>query len=213
MQNSSMEDIRGVKMGKVGTGFSMSLDGFIAGPGDDVQHVFQWYYSGDTEFKFPGGDGMVVKISAASAEMLRTVVQSAGALVTGRRQFDNTNGWGGSHPINVPVFVVTHRGAPQDWIRAHPQAPFTFVSDGVESAIAQAQKVAGAKNVIVDGANVVQQAIRAGLVDEIGIELVPVLLGGGVRYFDNLGSKPIQLEQTQAVQGIGVTHLRYRVVK
>lgn len=200
-------------MGKVGAGFSMSLDGFIAGPADDVQQVFAWYYSGDTEFKFPGGEGMIVKVSSASAAMLREVVDSAGAMVTGRRQFDNTNGWGGSHPINVPVFVVTHREAPQQWIREHPGAPFTFVADGVESAIEKAQKVAGSKNVIVDGANVVQQAIRAGLVDEIGVELVPVLLGSGVRYFGELDSKPIQLEQTNAIQGTGVLHLRYRVVK
>ncbi len=191
----------------------MSLDGFIAGPGDDVQHVFQWYSSGDTEFKFPGYEGMSVKVSAASAAVLREICQSAGALVTGRRQFDNTNGWGGSHPLNVPVFVVTHRGAPTDWLRQHPGAPFTFVGDGVESAIQKAQKVARGKNVVVDGANIVQQAIRAGLVDEIGIELVPVLLGSGVRYFDNLGPELIRLEQTDVIQGTGVTHLRFRVLK
>ena len=75
-------------MGTVGTGFSMSLDGFIAGPGDDVQHVFKWYFSGDTEVEFPGG--MVVKVSPASAEHLRDVFRTTGALVTGRRQFDNT---------------------------------------------------------------------------------------------------------------------------
>ena len=200
-------------MGNVGTGFSMSLDGFIAGPGDDVQHVFKWYGSGDTDFKFPGGEGMVVRVSRASADVLQEVVKSAGAMVTGRRQFDNMNGWGGSHPLNVPIFVVTHRGAPQEWIKEHPGAPFTFVSEGVESAIAMAQKVAGGKNVIVDGANIAQQAIRAGLVDEIGVELVPVLLGQGVRFFDNLGPQPIQLEQTSMVDGTGVTHLRFRVVK
>jgi dihydrofolate reductase len=200
-------------MGKVGTGFSMSLDGFIAGPGDDVQHVFKWYGSGDTEFRFPGAAGMTVKVSAASARMLQELVDSAGALVTGRRQFDNTNGWGGSHPANVPVFVVTHREPPPDWLREHPDAPFTFVHEGVEAAIERAQKVAGGKLVIVDGANVVQQAIRAGLIDEIGIELVPVLLGSGVRYFDNLGDTPIQLEQISTVEGNGVTHLRFRVLK
>lgn len=200
-------------MGSVGTGFSMSLDGFIAGPNDDVQHVFKWYSSGDTEFRFPGGEGMVVKISAASAEMFREVCRSAGALVTGRRQFDMTNGWDGSHPLNVPVFVLTHRGVPEEWVRQHSGAPFTFVGAGVESAIEQARKVAGEKNVIVDGANVVQQAIRLGLIDEIGVELVPVLLGQGVRYFDHLGPEPVHLEQTGIVEGIGVTHLRFRVVK
>jgi dihydrofolate reductase len=201
------------EMGRVGVGFSMSLDGFIAGPGDDVQEVFKWYGSGDTEFKFPGGEGMVVKVSRASASALQEVVNSAGALVTGRRQFDNTDGWGGSHPLNVPVFVVSHREAPQDWLKKHPGAPFTFLKDGVEDAIERAQKVAGAKNVIVDGAQIVQQAIRAGLVDDIGVELVPVLLGAGVRFFDNLRPEPIQLERTKIIEGTGVTHLRFRVVK
>ena len=92
-------------MGKVGTGFSMSLDGFIAGPGDDVQQVFKWYGCGDTEFRFPGGDRWVMKVSRRSADLLQETVDSAGALVTGRRQFDNTNGWDGRHPLDVPVFV------------------------------------------------------------------------------------------------------------
>lgn len=191
----------------------MSLDGFIAEPDDSVQHVFKWYGSGDTEFRFPGMGGMLVKVSAASAKMLQEICDSAGAMVTGRRQFDLTNGWNGSHPLNVPIFVVTHRGAPQEWIQEHPDAPFRFVPDGVESAVRQAQNVAGSKNVIVDGASIVQQALRAGLVDEIGVELVPVLLGSGIRYFDNLGPRPVELEQTAVIQGTGVTHLRFRVVK
>ena len=195
-------------MGTVGTGFSMSLDGFIAGPGDDVQHVFKWYFSGDTEVKFPGG--MVVKVSPASAEHLRDVFRTTGALVTGRRQFDNTQGWGGRHPLDVPVFVVTHT-VPEGWDKAG--SPFTFVSDGVESAVEQAQAVAGDKNVAIDGANIVQQCIKAGLVDEIGIDLVPVLLGQGVRYFDHLGTEPIELERTRVIEAPGVTHLRFRVVK
>jgi len=195
-------------MGTVGTGFSMSLDGFIAGPGDDVQHVFKWYFSGDTEVKFPGG--MVVKVSPASAEHLRDVFRTTGALVTGRRQFDNTQGWGGRHPLDVPVFVVTHT-VPEGWDKAG--SPFTFVTDGVESAVEQARAVAGDKNVAIDGANIVQQCIKAGLVDEIGIDLVPVLLGQGVRYFDHLGTEPIELERTRVIEAPGVTHLRFRVVK
>jgi len=83
-------------MGKVGTGFSMSLDGFIAGPGDDVQQVFKWFSSGDTEVKYPGGR-VVVKVSPESAELLREQIETTGALVTGRRQFDLTHGWGGRH--------------------------------------------------------------------------------------------------------------------
>ena len=194
-------------MGKVVTGFSTSLDGFIAGPGDDVQHVFKWYGNGDTEYQFPGG--MRVKVSPASAAVLHGRVSTAGALVTGRRQFDNTHGWGGRHPVDVPVFVVTHE-APAAWV-SKDGTPFTFVTGGVEAAIAQAQAVAGDKVVIVDGANVVQQAIRAGLVDEIGIDLIPVLLGQGVRYFDHLGPHPIELEQIELIEAPGVTHMRFRV--
>ncbi len=195
-------------MGKVGTGFSMSLDGFIAGPGDDVQRLFKWYFSGDTEIKFPGG--MVVRVSPASGELILELFETIGALVTGRRQFDNTNGWGGRHPLDVPVFVVTHT-VPQELVKEG--SPFTFVTDGVESAIEQAKAVAGDKNVAVDGANIVQQCIKAGLVDEIGIDLVPVLLGKGIRLFDHLGTEQIELESTRVIEVPGVTHLRFRVVK
>ena len=196
-------------MGKVTTGFSTSVDGFIAGPGDDVTRVFQWYGAGDTDYHFPGG--MTVKVSAVSARVLHARVSAAGALVTGRRQFDNTHGWGGRHPADVPVFVVTHH-PPPDWV-SKEGTPFTFVTEGVEAAIAQAQLVAGEKDVIVDGANIVQQAIRAGLVDEIGLDLIPILLGQGVRYFDHLGPHPIALEQVELIEAPGVTHMRFRVKK
>jgi dihydrofolate reductase len=195
-------------MGKVGTGFSMSLEGFIAGPGDDVQEVFKWYNSGDTEYKFPGG--MTVKVSAVSAKVLDDVVRSIGALVTGRREFDLTKGWGGRHPVDVPIFVVTH-SPPEGW--DYEGSPFTFVPEGVERAIEQAKVVAGDKMVAVDGASISQQAIRAGLVDEIGVDLIPVLLGKGVRYFDNPGPHPIELESTMVVEAPRVTHLRFRVKK
>ena len=191
----------------------MSLDGFIAGPNDNIEQVFAWYGSGDTEYTMPGGS-MTVKVSAASATVLREIHQSAGALVTGRRMFDMTSGWGGAHPLNVPVFVVTH-AAPPEWPYAWPRedSRFTFVTDGVASAIAQARAAAGDKGVGVDGASVVHQAIKAGLVDEICVDLVPVLLGQGVRYFDQLSPEPIALERISTVEGIGVTHLRFRVVK
>jgi dihydrofolate reductase len=197
-------------MGKVVTGFSMSLDGFIAGPDDDVQHLFKWYSNGDTEVKFPDGR-TVVKVSPASAEHIQNVHFQLGAMVTGRRQFDLSNGWGGKHPLDIPIFVVTHT-VPQEWFNKEG-SPFTFVTDGVESAIEQARAVADDKNVGVDGASISQQAIKAGLVDEIGIDLVPVLLGDGVRFFDNLGTRPIELERTEVIEGTHVTHLRFNVVK
>ncbi|MGH8470886.1 MAG: dihydrofolate reductase family protein, partial [Gammaproteobacteria bacterium] len=135
---------------------------------------------------------------------------TTGALVVGRRHFDQARGWGGRHPMNVPVFVVTHT-VPQQWVSEG--SPFTFVTDGVKSAVEQAKAVAGDKAVGVGGANVAQQAIKAGLIDAIGIDLVPVLFGEGIRFFDHLGSEPIELESTKVIEGSGVTHLRFRVVK
>jgi dihydrofolate reductase len=168
-----------------------------------------WYSGGDTEYRLPGTQ-MVFKVSQQTAEFLRETRTTTGALVTGRRTFDLTNGWGGKHPLDVPVFVVTHT-IPQKW--AYEGSPFTFVTDGLESAVEQAKAVAGGKDVGVGAANIVQQCIRAGLLDEIHVDLVPVLLGDGVRLFDHLGTEPIELESTRVIEGAGVTHLTFRVVK
>jgi dihydrofolate reductase len=204
-------------MGKVRTGHSTSLDGFIAGPndgperplGEGGERLLAWYSGGDTEYRLPGTE-MVFEVSPQSAELLRETRRTTGALVTGRRTFDITNGWGGRHPLDVPVFVLTHT-VPQEWVSEG--SPFTFVTDGLESAVEQAKAVAGDKDVAVGAASIVQQCIRAGLLDEIHLDLVPVLLGGGVRLFDHLGAGPIELESTRVVEGAGVTHLTFRVVK
>jgi len=111
--------------------------------------------------------------------------------------------------LGVPVFVLSH-SVPQKWV--YEGSPFTFVTDGLESAVAQAKAVAGDKDVGVIGANLVQQCIRSGLLDEIHLDLVPVLLGDGVRLFDQT-AEPIELESTQVIEGAGVTHLTFRVVK
>jgi dihydrofolate reductase len=168
-----------------------------------------WYSGGDTEYRLPGTE-MVFKVSPQSAEFLRETRRATGALVTGRRTFDLTNGWGGGHPLGVPVFVVTHT-VPQEWV--YEGSPFTFVTDGLESALEQARAVAGYKDVGVIDASLMQQCIRAGLLDEIHVDLVPVLLGDGVRLFDHLGTEPIRLESTRVIEGVGVTHLTLRVVK
>ncbi|MGH3088485.1 MAG: dihydrofolate reductase family protein [Rubrobacteraceae bacterium] len=204
-------------MGKVTTGLTMSLDGFIAarndGPenplGEGGMRLFDWYSSGDTEYVVPSG-GMSFMVSEQSAKMLRETFGGIGALVHGRRTFDITNGWGGRHPFDVPVFVLTHN-APDDW--EHEDAPFTFVTDGVESAVAKAKEVAGDKNVAVGAASLAQQCLRAGILDEVHVDLVPVLLGGGVRFFDNLGADHIELERTEVIEAPGVTHITFRVVK
>jgi dihydrofolate reductase len=204
-------------MGKVATGLSMSLDGFIAGPNDGPEHplgeggerLFAWYSGGETEYRLPGTE-MVFKISPQSAELLREAHSKMGAFVTGRRTFDITSGWGGSPPLGVPTFVVSHT-VPQEWV--YEGSPFTFVTDGVESAVEKAKKAAGDKDVAVGAASIAQQCIRAGLLDEIHIDLVPVLLGGGVRLFEHLGTEPIELESTRVIEAPGVTHLTFRVVK
>jgi dihydrofolate reductase len=204
-------------MGKVAMGLSMSLDGFIAGPndgperplGEGGERLFAWYSSGDTEYKLPGTE-MVFNVSPQSAELLQEAHGKMGAFVTGRRTFDITNGWGGNPPLGVPSFVVTHT-VPQEWV--YEGSPFTFVTDGVESAVEQAKVVAGEKDVAVGAASIVQQCIRAGLLDVIHVDLVPVLLGGGVRLFDHLGTTPIELESTEVIEGSGVTHLTFKVVR
>jgi len=206
-----------MNMGKVSTGLSISLDGFIAGAndgperplGEDGERLFAWYSSGETEYRLPGTE-MVFRVSPQSAELLWEAHSKIGAFVTGRRTFDITNGWGGRPPLGVPTFVVTHT-VPQEWV--YEGSPFTFVADGVESAVEQARAVAGDKDVGVGAASIGQQCIRAGLLDKIHLDVVPVLLGGGVRLFEHLGSRPIELERTRVIEAPEVTHLTFRVVK
>jgi dihydrofolate reductase len=194
-------------MARVVANMSMSLDGFIADPSDGVDQLFGWYGNGDVAVPTPNGQ-FAFRTSEASAAHLREAFDRIGALVCGRRLFDHTQGWGGSHPIGVPVFVVTHR-VPDGWPR--DDAPFTFVTDGLESAVAQAKAVAGAKMVAVASANVAQLCLDAGLLDEIQVDLVPVLLGEGIPFFANLKRAPVPLEGPTVVEGKGVTHLRYTV--
>src|SRR3712207_223002 len=183
-------------MGKVTSGLTMSRDGFIAGPNDGPEHplgeggmrLFDWYSSGDTDYVVPSGE-MTFKVSSQAAELLREVFAEIGAIITGRRTFDITNGWGGAHPIGegVPIFVVTH-SVPDGW--DYEGSPFTFVTDGVESAVEQARAAAGEKNVAVGAASLVQQCLEAGVLEGGTVELVPVLLGEGGRVFGNLGAEP-----------------------
>jgi dihydrofolate reductase len=195
-------------MGKVMTNLSMSLDGFIAGPNDDVQRVFAWMMSGDTAIPVQGGR-MVLKVSAQSAELIEESLKTTGAMLAGRRMFDIAKAWGGNPP-HAPCFIVTHT-VPQEWVKQG--SPFTFVTDGVESAIRQAKQAAGDKNVAVATASITQQCLKAGLLDEIHIDLAPVLLGEGIRLFDHLGVEPIELERIQVIEAPGVTHLGFRIVK
>ncbi len=193
-------------MGKVIFNNSMSLDGFVAGPNDEVDSLFRWYASGNTEVSLPGTN-KVFKVSRVSAEYIRAAWPTYGAMVTGRRLFDLTKGWGGNPPLGVHHFVVTHRDTPawvtEDW-------PFTFVLEGVEHAVREAKRRAGDKHVALSSATIMRQCLRAGLLDELHLDVVPVLLGAGVRLF---GDEPANLERTRVVEAPDVTHLQFRVVK
>lgn len=196
-------------MGKVITGFTMSLDGFIAGPNDDIRQLFKWFSSGDTPFPLPGTD-MVFQISPASADVIGPLWGSIGAMVTGRHDFDVSDAWGGKPPYGWPSFIVTHT-PPQAWV--YDGSPFTFITDGVASAIEQAQRVAGDKHVVVGGTTIVQHCLQTELLDEIHIDLASMLLGNGKRLFEHLGPEPIELERLHVVEGMDVTHLGFRIVK
>ena len=196
-------------MTKVYTGASMSLDGYIAGPDESgFDQLFQWYGNGDVEVPTNKPE-MTMHMTPVSAAYFREQMERCGALVVGRRLFDITRGWDGNHPMGVPVVVLTH-SVPDGWPRE--DAPFTFVTDGIEAAVAQAQAIAGDKAVVVNGGTIARQCLDAGLLDEVWVDLVPVLLGGGTPFFERLGSAPVALEGPYSVQeGAGVTHLRYRV--
>ncbi len=202
-------------MGKVVFNMTVSIDGFVAGLndnpenglGDGGERLFTWYFGGDTEILLSEGTP-VLKVSAQSAALLRDNIKTFGAGIWGRKTFDIAHGWGG-HPPGAPAFVLTHT-VPTEWV--YEGSPFTFVSDGIESAVRQARAVAGEKDVVLCTASVLQQALNAGLVDELHLDVVPVLLGRGVRLFDHLQISPQDLEIVHAIPAPGVTHLCYRLL-
>lgn len=194
-------------MGQVVANMSMSLDGFIADPHDDVGPLFDWYHAGPVTTP-TASEQWSFHTDEASAEQLRDALSSVGALICGRRLFELTNAWGGRHPVGCPVVVVTHT-VPEGWPRA--DAPFTFVTDGIERAVAQAKRLAGDKTVAVATPTITQQCLNAGLLDAISVDLVPVLLGNGIPFFANLRDTPVLLEDPEITRGTRVTHLYYRV--
>jgi dihydrofolate reductase len=186
---------------------SMSLDGYVADPGDGVDEVFDWYFSGDVEVATPS-QAFAFRVSPPSAAHLRSLMAEVGAMLTGRRTFERAHGWEGRHPFDVPAFVVCRR-VPDGWPR--PGSTVNFVTDGIESAVAQAKAAAGPKLVGVHGAQTIQGCLDAGLLDEIHVDLAAVLLGDGLRLFDHLANTPVVLGNPTVVAGVGVTHLRYPV--
>ena len=184
---------------------SMSLDGFVAGPNVRVEHpmgeggerLHEWMFGG-------AGDPADARVAA---EMFST--ETVGAVVMGRTTFTvGEAAWGVDGTFGVPCFVVTHRAA--ETLVKGPTT-FTFVTDGIESALAQAEAAADGKDVNVMGADTVQQLLRAGRLDEIQINLVPVLLGDGTRLFDGLGTGHVELDRARVVESPRMTHLTYRV--
>jgi dihydrofolate reductase len=190
-------------MGVVEANISMSLDGLITGPNIDQ-------YSGLGEggeilhawFRQDPVDGPALLDDALFA--------TSGAVITSRKIYDLTGGWGDDGFYQMPVFVLTHR--PHDPV-VKGETTFTFVTDGIESAVSQAKAAAAMKKThIMGGASVVQQALNAGLVDSLHLHMAPVVLGAGIRLFDNL-TRPLHLERTEVVQSRFATHLRFRVLK
>ena len=190
---------------------SMSLDGFIAGPnegpgnplGDDGHKLHDWLSNGEP----PVPSGVPSGPSGVNGQVLDESL-ATGAVVAGRRTFEPAGGWGGDHHDGVPIFILS-RDEPGIDIEGWPLV--TYVSD-VETAMAEAKRAAGDKNVLVHGAATAQLALAAGVLDELEIHLVPVLLGQGRRLFENLGPEHTELERVRVIEGEdGMTHLHYRV--
>jgi dihydrofolate reductase len=193
-------------MGKVLTHMTMSLDGYVAGPDDQVGELFEWYEAGGVSVESANED-VAFEVDEASAESLRELTENVGALVAGRRLFEIANGWNDNHPVGAPVVVVTH-SAPPDAAERWPRT--TFV-DGVEAAVAKAREIAGDQHVTIASADIIQQALDLDLVDEVCVSLVPVLFGEGIPYFAKLNRGHVMLEDPVVVQGRRALHLRYPV--
>ena len=181
----------------------VSVDGFIADAQDDVCPLFEWYFNGDAEIV----DGGPFKLSKNSARYVRPMWQRIGTTVMGRHLFDLTNGWEGTPPAGEHIVVVTHRPRPEGW---HPESSTPFVAD-VGEAIAIAKELAGERDVAIAAGNVGGQALALGLVDEVAMDVVPVVFGRGKRYFGALDAQQLLEDSDVVIQGRRVLHLRYRV--
>lgn len=202
-------------MSKVVFNITVSLDGYVAGPndgpdqglGEGGERLHDWALelaSWREPHGLEGGE------TNPSSEVLEGM-SAAGAVVVGKRMFDNAHGWGDEPPFHTPVFVLTHTAREP---LTKSDTTFTFVTDGIESAIEQAKAAAGDGDVSIGGgASTAQQALKAGLVDEAQLTVAPVLLGGGVRLFEGLGPDDAEFELVRVIEGPKATHLKYRVVK
>jgi dihydrofolate reductase len=186
-------------MGKVVFGLSVSVDGFIADKEDGVSEVFAWMGSGMEHFFQVAGEQ----------------IKETGAVIMGHRSFDqiySEQGWVTPDGTPIPGPVIVLQSQAREPVKKG-ESQFYFVTDGIASAVAQAKALAGEKNVGLHGASSVQQALKAGLLDEFHMSIAHVLLGEGVRLFDHLGLSPIHLEHIRTLETPGATHLSFRVVK
>ena len=191
-------------MGKVVLYSTVSVDGFVADENDQPGPLFDWLSSGDV----PLDEGGQLKVSQASYDYTRPNWDQIGVTIVGRHVFDLTDGWGGTPPSGIDnVVVVTHRPAPEGW---NPEAPFHFV-EGIERAMAKAQQLAGDRTVEVSAGDVGGQFLAAGLVDEVAMDVAPVVLGSGKRYFGSVNAQHLLEDADVVIQGDRVLHLRYRV--
>ncbi len=200
-------------MAKVVAQSIMSLDGYIAKPDNTIGRLFDWLQNGHVAIATPAAD-FAVHLTPPSAEHWRGWVSSIGALICGRTLFDVTNGWNGRHTLDVPVVVVTHK-VPTDWVASHPDAPFSFITDGVEAAVARAKELAGDRDVTVSGGTIARQCLDLDLLDEVAVDLVPVIMGDGNRpFFGQLSSQDVLLgNPIVCSQGDRVTHLVFPLTR
>ena len=192
---------------------SMSLDGYIAGPndqpdnpgGDDFMRLHEWYGFGPDE---PNTSDLNSVEQSGWGQHFLNEGKATGAVLAGRRTLEQVDHWGGNHH-GVPIFVPSHR-PPDPSVTKYPLV--TYVTDGIESAMAQAKAAAGDQNVLVLGAYTAQKALEAGVLDELQIHQIPVLFGGGRRLFERLPSR-IELEIVRVIDTPEATHIRYRIVR
>ncbi len=190
------------------SGATVSLDGYIAGVNESgFDLLFQWYDAGDIEYKTTHED-LTFHLTPASHEHVRGMVEATGCFVVGRHLFDVTNGWGSEHPLGIPFVVLSH-SVPEGWEREGEH--HTFVTEGgIEAAVEKAREIAGDKHVGVNGGQMASQALAAGLLEEVWIDLAPVYLGAGTPFI----SAPAQLAldgPLSVIESERVTHLRYAV--
>jgi dihydrofolate reductase len=194
----------------------VSVDGFIADGNDDVGPLHDWYFNGDTPItedpdggeQFDhSGTGGGFKISSASVQYVRPMWKGIGTIVMGRNLFDLVNGWEGQPPTGDHVVVVSHRPKPEGW---HPEGSYHFV-DNVTAAIDKARELAGERNVAVNAGDVGGQIFAVGLVDEVAMDVVPVVFGSGKRYFGRIGREHLLEDPHVVIQGERVLHLRFKV--